>query len=195
MTESNPVRRRMIEGAGRLLTRQGYAGTSMRAIVQAAKTPWGSVHHYFPGGKSQVAVEAIELGDRQVRSAIAACLEGAATPADAVRAYFALAGSVLEDTGFEQGCPVATVALETASDDGAVAASCSASFDAWIAAWAEALAAAGVEPGRAREVATVVVGGVEGALLLSRVRRDLEPMRLAAASAGALVEEALAAVG
>lgn len=191
MADESPVRRRMIEGAGRLFTRQGYAATSMRGIVQAARTPWGSVHHYFPGGKQQVAVAAIELGDARIRGAMEACLDGSDGPAEAVRAYFVLVGGVLEDSGFEQGCPVATVALETASDDGPVAASCAASFAGWEARWSAAFAAAGVPSARADELGTVVVGAVEGALLLGRVSRSTTPLRVAAAATAAVVDDAI----
>src|SRR5437660_1001494 len=48
----------MIEAAMRLLQRNGYAATSWRGVVEEAGTPWGSAHHYFPGGKEQLTAAA-----------------------------------------------------------------------------------------------------------------------------------------
>ena len=186
----SPVRTQMIEAASRLFSKQGYRSTTMRGIVEEAGTPWGSVHHYWPGGKEQLGVAAIEFGDQCVRGVISYCTGNAATASEAVALYLTLVGTVLEDSGWQNGCPVTTVALEVASDGTKVTAACEAAFDGWRALWAGAFAAAGVPAQRSLELATIVVGGISGALILSRVSRTVDPMRLAAETLAAQVEGA-----
>src|SRR3954466_1891091 len=53
-------RARMVQAAADLIRQQGVSGTGMREIVERARAPRGSLQHYFPGGKDQLVVEAIE---------------------------------------------------------------------------------------------------------------------------------------
>ena len=181
------VRDRMIAGGGALFTRQGYAATTMRGIVAEAGTPWGSVHHYFPGGKEEVALAAVDLGDRTVRSAISSALSGSSSLAEAVRAYFVAAGTSLSTSDYEQGCPVATIALEQASMANPLAAASQSAMTGWMRLWAEAFSLAGCAADRAEDLGTLVVLNVEGALLLSRIARTLRPLELAAESTALLI--------
>ncbi len=48
--------------ASNLFRRTGYTGTGMKQIAQAAGAPFGSIYHFFPGGKAQ-------LGEEVIRSA------------------------------------------------------------------------------------------------------------------------------
>ena len=183
----------MIEAASRLFSRQGYKSTTMRGIVDEAGAPWGSVHHYWPGGKEELGLAAIAWGDQRIRGAIAHCIQSTATPADAVGMYLGMVAELMESSGFEEGCPVTTVALEVASDGTAVTEACRAAFDAWRALWADAFRAAGASPKRARDLGTTVVGVIEGALILSRLSQNTAPMRLATETVRALVDGEAAA--
>jgi TetR/AcrR family transcriptional repressor of lmrAB and yxaGH operons len=170
----------MIEAASRLFARQGYKSTTMRGIVEEAGAPWGSVHHHWPGGKEQLGVAAVQFGDQRLRGAMAHCIAKSPTPADAVAMYLAMVAKALEKSGYEEGCPVTTVALEVASDGTAVTEACRAAFDAWKALWTDAFRAAGASPKRSRELGTAVVVALEGALVLSRVSHNTAPLKLAA---------------
>ncbi|HEY4854618.1 MAG TPA: TetR/AcrR family transcriptional regulator, partial [Streptosporangiaceae bacterium] len=61
MPRTTDTRQRMVCSAARLLRRQGYAATGWRQVVADSATPWGSQAHHFPGGKEQLAAEAITL--------------------------------------------------------------------------------------------------------------------------------------
>ena len=58
----------MIDTAVRLFQLHGYHATSWRGLVTASETPWGSVHHHFPGGKEELGVAAITTGGDMVAS-------------------------------------------------------------------------------------------------------------------------------
>ena len=75
-----------------------------------------------------------------------------------------------------EGCPIATVALETAAVVPEVSDSCGDGFASWIDEATEALVEHGLPRRRARPLAIHCVSAIEGALILSRSARDLEPL-------------------
>jgi TetR/AcrR family transcriptional repressor of lmrAB and yxaGH operons len=170
----------MVETTEMLLRRQGYAATSWRTVVEQAGAPWGSAHHHFPGGKEQLAGEAIALGGDHVAAALRSSLDAHSCVRDAVRAWFTAAAENLAHSGFTDGCPVATVALETASESPTLADACDRAMAAWETMLAEALVQEGTPSQDAHRLATNVLISLEGALLLARVRRDTAPLQLAA---------------
>lgn len=169
----------MVAAAGRLLRTRGLAATSVRDVVDAADAPWGSVRHYFPGGKDQLVVEALAAGRTATTAAIRGCFAATRSPAAAVTRFFDGAIVVLVGSDYELGCPVATVASETAGRDDVVARACRAALDDWQGEFERGFTAGGVPTRRARSLAAVVLQQYEGAILLARVRRDAEPLRVA----------------
>jgi TetR/AcrR family transcriptional repressor of lmrAB and yxaGH operons len=185
------TRDRMIAAAARLFQRDGYAATGWRDVVEAGGTPWGSAHHHFPGGKEQLGLEAIVLGSGQVLSALEECLAGAPDVATAVERWFAAAGQSLIASQFECGCPVATVALETATAVPTLGEACAAAFRAWEERLATALRRAGIAAGRAADLSCQAVAALEGALLLARCRREVRPLEIAADGVADAIRAAL----
>jgi hypothetical protein len=66
-------------------------------------------------------------------------------------------------------------------------------FESWLGALAEDAVEAGVPAERARPLAVSVLAVLEGAFLLSRSLRSVEPMRAASDAAVSLVSDALGA--
>ena len=121
----------MILTAVRLFQRDGYHATSWRGLVKEAGTPWGSVHHHFPGGKDELAVAAVETGSQSVIALIDHCFAQQTDAASAVALWFELTRRSLVDSAYASGCPVATVALETSTTPGAVHDATQSAFTAW----------------------------------------------------------------
>ena len=166
----------MIRTMATLLRRQGYAATGWRQVVAESGAPWGSQAHHFPGGKQQLAAEAVAIAGSAYERMLRAALESS-HPADAVLAWADLAARQLEASGWVDGCPVATVALEEAAISDTIAAACTQALTRWRDALTESIAAQGAAPPDAESLATLVLAGMEGALLLSRAARDPGPLR------------------
>ena len=58
------TRERIVESSAELFRRQGYTATGVKQIVTAAQAPFGSLYHFFPGGKEQLGAEAIRAPAR-----------------------------------------------------------------------------------------------------------------------------------
>jgi TetR/AcrR family transcriptional repressor of lmrAB and yxaGH operons len=187
----------MVASAAALFRRQGYAATSWREVIRHSATPWGSQAHYFPDGKEQLGVDALRLAGGHYEQLLRSALDHAAHPADAIAAWSSVAAAELERSGWADGCPVATVALETAASSDRLADACDDAFQSWRRALADAFRAVepaepGLDEAAADQLATLVLAAIEGALLLSRAARDPAPLHDVGAELAQLVRERVA---
>jgi AcrR family transcriptional regulator len=186
-----PTRDRILYASAELFRRQGYAGTGLKQIATESSAPFGSLYHFFPGGKEQLADEVLRVGGRFFLALYEAIAGEAPDLTSAVRDFFAGAGETLEATGYADACPIATVAGEIASTHEVLREATADVFESWLAALAEDAVDAGMPADRARPLALSVLALLEGAFLLSRSTRSLEPMKACSDAAVALVEAAL----
>jgi AcrR family transcriptional regulator len=190
---STPTRQRIVEAGAELLRVKGYTGTGVKEIAAAAHAPFGSLYHHFPGGKEQLGEEVIRYSGKMYGLLGPAVFDPAPDVVTGVRMFFAGAAEHLVETGYEDACPIATVALEVASTSEPLRIATAEVFASWIDGLAPRFAAAGLEDGRARELAIAMIAGLEGAFVLARAWRSTEPLEVAGAVAARALEEALAA--
>ncbi len=87
--------------------------------------------------------------------------------------------SDLERSDYKEGCPIATTALETAAQSDVLGAATGNVFRKWEHEIRRGLERFGMTSGDADLVATLVLSQLEGALLLARTYRSIEPMHRA----------------
>jgi TetR/AcrR family transcriptional repressor of lmrAB and yxaGH operons len=170
------TRERLLRSTYRLLRRQGYGATGLNQVVAEADAPKGSMYFHFPGGKEELAAAAIDQFAERATAALERLLAESPSVADAVGTIFDADLARLERTEFVEGCPVATVALDAAATHDALAGSVGRAFDGWIAPLAAALEAEGHPAEDAHALAVTVYAGFEGAIVLAKAQRSLEPM-------------------
>ncbi|MDI5970760.1 TetR/AcrR family transcriptional regulator [Streptomyces sp. SL13] len=165
------VRRQMIEGAVQLLARRGLQGTSFSEVLELTGAPRGSVYHHFPGGKDELVGAAVDTAVAQV-VAFLDRKEGA--PAvEVAEHFFAAWRLLLTRSGFQAGCALVAVAVATDSQE--LLDRTAAAFDAWRLRLAELLERGGLPPAAATSFAAVLLAASEGAVVICRARRSLEP--------------------
>jgi TetR/AcrR family transcriptional regulator, lmrAB and yxaGH operons repressor len=180
-------RQRLIDATAALLRKQGFHGTGLAEIVQTSGAPRGSLYFYFPGGKEELACAALAESGAALRQLLGQVIDAAGDVASAVEQVCQHLAASLAASGWEQGCPLATVALEASSASPQVRETCAAHFNAWIELISERLIRAGVAPEQARQFATFGLAAIEGALLLSKVQRDPQPLHTTGAMLRQLV--------
>ena len=169
------ARVRLIETTARLLQTQGFHNTGLNQIVAESAAPKGSLYHYFPGGKVDLAVAAIDHSARvtaQRLGELCMAQPGVLPGLTAVIDHFI---AEFESSAFQKGCPIATVTLEQAALDDAIQAACARAYALWqqgLQAWLSALKVP--NPAHLAEHLLVLI---EGAMLLSRAQRDCAPLR------------------
>lgn len=186
------TKERIVRASAEAFRRRGYTGTGLKQIVAEANAPFGSLYHFFPGGKEQLGVEVVRWSGAQYLELIAGVFDAAPDAATGIDDFFALAAEVLEETGYADACPLETLALEVANTSEPLREATATAFQSWLDAVAERFVAAGIPPVRAAELAVAAFSGMEGAFVLSRAMRTTAPLTVAGDLVSAAVRDALA---
>lgn len=186
---------RILDTSAELFRRQGYMGTGVKQIAAEARAPFGSLYHFFPGGKEQLGEEVIRWSGGMYLQLFLTIARDADGIVGAVEDFFAGAAETLEETGYEDACPIETVALEVASTNEPLRKATADVFETWIAGGTALFVSGGIPEDRARELALQMLCAIEGAFVFCRSMRTTEPMHVAGAAVAASVREALPASG
>ena len=185
------TRTRIREAAGTLFRRNGYAGTGLKRIAAESGAPFGSIYHFYPGGKQQLAEETIRDAGAEYGEHVLDLLGSVADPVESVVHAFDAAAALLAETGYADACPIAVVALEVASTNETLRLATADVFAGWLDGGTRWFAQWVPDPERARSLAYSLVMMLEGAFLLSRAARDPEPLRVAGRALAHLVRDAV----
>jgi AcrR family transcriptional regulator len=165
--------------ASELLARDGFNGMGLKAISAATDLPYGSIYHHFPGGKEEIAAEAILASAAGIGALLEANLADGVT-ADAIHRMFDFMADRLGESGFTSGCIVGTPAADDPVDAPRVRDACADGFARMVDIVAAALEREGRPAAEARALALTLMAAYEGATLLARSQRSREPLDAAA---------------
>jgi AcrR family transcriptional regulator len=183
-------RQRMVAGAADMIRRRGLNATSVRELAKHTRAPLGSTYHYFPGGKSDLAAEAVRWADDLTVRVLTRELR--AGPIAGLRAFLEMWRNVVLDSDFHAGCPVLAVSVEDLPDGQAAPREAAATaFRNWTELLAESLREHGAAAADADRVATLIVAAVEGTVAMCRAQRSIEPLDRVAAELTRLVGDVL----
>ncbi|WP_300715822.1 TetR family transcriptional regulator C-terminal domain-containing protein, partial [Hydrogenophaga sp.] len=126
--------------------------------------------------KTELAVAAIDDVVARMLRGLDALLASNPDPIEATRRWMAGATARLGDSGFESGCPLATVALESTPDDAALREALARAFATLRERIAQALESHGEPRARAQGIAALIVATYEGGLLQARVAQSTTPI-------------------
>jgi TetR/AcrR family transcriptional regulator, lmrAB and yxaGH operons repressor len=171
---ANESRERMVRSAASLIASRGVSATSFSDVVADSGAPRGSIYHHFPGGKEQLATEAVKWTSDRVVAYLRAGTE--VTPVEVLQRFIALWRQVVLTSGGTSGCVVAGVALDTGADEGALMNVARETFRAWIEVLADQLENTGLPAARARAISIATLAGMEGALILCRAEGSVTPL-------------------
>jgi TetR/AcrR family transcriptional repressor of lmrAB and yxaGH operons len=163
------------------LRRRGYAASGLLDVVARSGAPKGSLYFHFPGGKEELAVAAMERSAAQLGEGMARILDSSDDVDEAIGRLIEALAAGLAESQFADGCPIATVALETAGESEPLRMAARAAFDSWLEILAARLRAGGLDGALAERRALLVLAAIEGGLILARVRRDVAPLLLVSA--------------
>jgi TetR/AcrR family transcriptional regulator, lmrAB and yxaGH operons repressor len=174
----NSSRASMICSAAALFGSRGLSATSFSDVLADSGAPRGSIYHHFPGGKKQLAEDAISWTSEQVLAHLRAC--PASTPTGVLGWFIDLWRQSVAASGGSSGCPVAGVAIDTSGTADDLIDAARAAFADWTTLLAGQLQAAGVPAHRAGPMATATLAAMEGALILCRAERSSQPLETTA---------------
>jgi AcrR family transcriptional regulator len=186
------TRTRIRDAAAALIRRDGYPATGLKRIATESGAPFGSIYHFFPGGKEQLAEDAIRTSGAAYLRLVLGVLSSVADPLESLENAFRVAADDLAATDYADACPIATIALEVASTNDTLRVATAEVFTDWVDAGTEWFGRWTPDRGVARRLALSMIMLLEGAFVLSRATRDPEPLLAAGRS---MVELARSALG
>lgn len=171
------TRDKLIDAMIDALQRKGLHGVGLNELLATAEAPKGSLYHHFPGGKTELAVAAIERVGQRAEQAFAALFAQQPDPLDALSTWLQSALGQLQNSAFERGCPLAAIALESTPDDQQIRSALANAFVVIRLALQQQLQRHGYP--QPQGLAALFVALYEGGLLQARVAGSSEPLKQA----------------
>ncbi|MCT7660147.1 TetR/AcrR family transcriptional regulator [Mycobacterium deserti] len=185
------TRARILDATAELYRRQGMSATGLKQISSAAKAPFGSIYHHFPGGKEAISAEVIRGEGIRYGEFVGAQLADI-DPIDGIPTLFEDAGKLLEAQDYTEACSIETIALEVASTNERLRREAAEVFEAWLTRLAEWFGQLDITEDQSRRLATITLTALEGAFVLCRTLRTVEPMTIAGYGVQTAVHAAVA---
>lgn len=180
MPRISDAKSRFTDTAALLFRRKGYNGVGLAEIIEAADAPKGSFYHHFPGGKEELAEQALRGSAGRFGRTIDQVFGEAPSFAAGVERLFVMVAGWFEGSDWRDGCPMTSIMLDTVPASPRIHQAAGEALGAWIASIAAHAARFDVEED-GRALALRILIGLEGAWILARVIRSPEPFREAAA--------------
>jgi AcrR family transcriptional regulator len=167
-TQKRPGKReRLVASAGELLHQRGADGPTLAEIAQAADVPPGNVYYYFKT-RDELVRAVIEARADEIR-ALLGSLESRSTPRLRLKAM-ARSWTDMADLVVAFGCPIGTLASDLSRREDGIGAEASGLIALMIDWAAGQFRAMGRRD--ARDLATTLLAGVQGAAMLANALQD-----------------------
>ncbi|WP_242639233.1 TetR/AcrR family transcriptional regulator [Mycolicibacterium sp. S2-37] len=169
------TRTNMLISAADVLRERGAAGVTIDEVLQRSGAPRGSVYHHFPDGRNQIVFEALKYAGESITAVIdQAAAKGGL---HLVHRFVEFWTTLLSDSDFTAGCPVAGAAIGAAEDEPQLTSVAGAIFEHWRDALTRAFEIDGSEPAEAASLSITCIAALEGAVVLCRATRSVDPLR------------------
>lgn len=147
-----------------LFRRAGFEGVSIADISEATGLGRSSLYHYFPGGKADMAAAVLSFAHNCVQRTVIAALKGPGPVHERLERMLEAVHALYE--GGAEPCIIASMMMGT--PDALLQTRVDALLAEWLEALGQLLEENGLPGARARQRAALIIGRIEGGLLLSR---------------------------
>ncbi|WP_258728416.1 TetR/AcrR family transcriptional regulator [Bacillus atrophaeus] len=189
MSSRGDSREKILHTASRLFQLQGYHATGLNQIVKESGAPKGSLYHFFPNGKEELAIEAVTYTGRFIEDIIRHSMDKVTDPVEAIQLFIKETASQFDSMESIQGIPVGLLASETALISEPLRTVCMKVFKSWEAVFAGKLMQNGFEEEEASRLGTLINSMIEGGIMLSLTNKNKAPLLLIAEQIPVLVRK------
>jgi AcrR family transcriptional regulator len=153
---------------------RGAAGVTIDEILARSGAPRGSVYYHFPEGRNQILTEALQYAGEAITEVIdeAAAKGGMYL----VRQFVAFWEQLLVESEFTAGCPVVAAAIGSADEEPQLTTVAGSIFRHWRDALTHAFVSDGFDEADAASLAITCIAALEGAVVLCRSTRSVDPL-------------------
>jgi TetR/AcrR family transcriptional repressor of lmrAB and yxaGH operons len=176
MNSKTDSREKIVAAASKLFQLKGYTATGLNEILRESGAPKGSLYYYFPNGKEELALAAVDLTSKTMQANVLTGLNSDSDPVCAVSKVISDMITALKDDGRLQTMSLSMLALETCQTSDTLREACARSFEKMSSIYAQKLLDSGFSYERSAELGTVLQSMIEGAITLSLTARDVKPL-------------------
>ena len=152
---------------------RGLTGAGIQQVVSRSGAPIGSVYYHFPGGKNQLAAEALRIHGERARRLLESAFAHNTPVEQRLQSFFRGAAKSFQQQGAQKGCAIGAVLLDLSAEDEALREICDEVLASWIDSIAPYLP--GATPRKRGSFAAAIVCAIEGAFILGRAQRSGQP--------------------
>ncbi len=168
-------RQKILETAADLFKSQGYHATGLNQIIKESGAPKGSIYHYFPGGKEELAIESIKLAVQKVKDGLMDNLSQSSDPLKSIEELLKKMADEFDPHNPYHGLSISMLAMETSLISEPLRNACLEAFKTWEKIFYNKLIEGGFSPEDAEDLGMTIHFLLEGAVTLSLVRQDNKP--------------------
>src|ERR1700735_181246 len=180
VTKGEQTRNEIVRKSAPLFNQKGYEGTSLSDLMAATGLQKGGIYRHF-SSKEELATEAF---DYSWGKAVSGRLDGVAEVPDCVNRLKKMIDNFVELRAglVPGGCPLMNTAVEADDGNAALRARAKKALQNWTARISKITLEGikkqeinhGVDP---LKLSQLIIGSLEGALLISRLQKNDEPLR------------------
>ncbi len=167
-----------MEAARALFLEQGYTATGIAQILRRADARSGSLYHYFPTKEDLLLAVLTHYQDLLEPIVIQPVVTRVSDPIECVFGLLDGYRQMLTVTEFQMGCPIGNLALEVGTSHPAARELIRANFSlwrGWVRRWLDEASGRFPEHTDPEQLALFVLTTMEGAVMLARTYRSIEP--------------------
>jgi TetR/AcrR family transcriptional repressor of nem operon len=159
----------------------GFNGTGVEQITKTAEVPKGSFYNFFES-KDAFAAEVIDLYFDRHRVKLKEFLgDSTLSPLARLRGYFEERTAFFESLGFQRGCMMGNLSVETSDQNETMRLRLEVNFNSWSGVFAQVIREAQVQGEISTKInpevlANFLLNSWEGALLRMKAERSVKPL-------------------
>jgi TetR/AcrR family transcriptional repressor of nem operon len=178
----SPVKEQILEAATRMMALRGYHRTALDDVLRESRTGKGNFYHYFRS-KEELGYAILDrlLERLETRTLTPIFGDAAGPPLAQVEVFLDQILATQRAGNCVGGCPIGNLAMELADAHEGFRQRLAGGFERWRQCLAAALTRAQVTGALTPDVepdglARFLVAGIEGAILLTKVQKDIRIM-------------------
>jgi TetR/AcrR family transcriptional regulator, transcriptional repressor for nem operon len=180
VTKGEQTKRDIVQKSAPLFNQKGYEGTSLSDLMEATGLQKGGIYRHF-SSKEELATESF---DYSWGKAVSGRLDGVAEVPDCVKRLKKMIDNFVELRAglVPGGCPLMNTAVEADDGNPALRARARKALRNWTARLSK-ITSEGIKKQQIDhsinplKLSQLIIGSLEGALLISRLQNDDEPLR------------------
>src|SRR4051812_3742242 len=179
MTKGQQTRQKIVEAAAPIFNQRGYEGSSLNDLMQATGLKKGGIYRHF-SSKEELAAEAFDFTWDAAWKARLLHVDERQSGIDKLKQL--ISNFIELRSPVPGGCPILNTAVDSDNGNSVLRARVAKALRFWMVRLQKIVEQSQecgeikseIEP---KGVATLIIATLEGALMMSRIQRDEEPLR------------------